>query len=251
MITDSDLDQRLTDLRATPRWAADQRASALEAVLSAAPVTHLAARPRRRRFGAAAAAACLVLGSGAGVAAAVVSGYIPIPLGYDAFGFAYYAREPHDPHAVPGTARLILQTPGPQGSTLRLRVADASTGGGYCSALSTTLGGVGEVVGCRPSITSFGGVDQMTGTGTSETRGFGTTEFSATVPGASTVKLSFDDGTSEPLAVADQFTIGWLTDAQTLKHPELIGYAANGAVVGRAQLFSASAQKHFACYPHC
>ena len=251
MITESDLDERLTDLRATPHWPADARAAALDEVLAAVPVTQLADRSRRRRFGAAAAATCLVVGSGVGVAAAVVADYIPTPLGHDAFGFAYYSGQQHDPHGVPGTARLILQTPGPQGSTLRLRVADASTGGGYCSALSTTVGGVSEIVGCRPAITSFGRVDQMTGTSTPETRGLGTTEFSATVPGAVTVKLTFDDGTSEPLPVADQFTIGWLTDAQTLKHPELVGYDAQGAVIGRAALFSAAAQKRFACYPNC
>lgn len=197
------------------------------------------ARRLRRRFGAAAAATCLVLGSGVGVAAAAAAGVFtdPPPIGQDGFG-------------VPGLARTVLAVRGPQGSTLTLRILD-SRGGTYCSELSGMPGRQTSIASCGEAVTSFGRLDEIADATSAQTVGLGPTEFSATVPGATTVKVSFDDGTSRPLAVAHDFTIGWFTDAQSLEHPELIGYDANGAVIGRTNLISAAEHQGLTCRQHC
>jgi hypothetical protein len=198
-------------------------------------------RFRRRRVSAGVLVIGAVLAGSLGAAAAI---------GVNPPGdVVHYLFGDHEKGAInpkPGTARVLLTTPGPDGKPMQLWYTDA-TRGGYCVQLAEWDSAAPAPSTARrlptdppPGLTPIGGAcgdssDEFAGENSLTEVSGGATVFSARVPGASTVRLVLADNSSRALPIEDHWTAGWLPYRET-EGAAVVGYDTAGGEVGRWML---------------
>lgn len=202
----------------------------------------MAHRPRSRFRRKLAITAIIGAGfAGAGVGTAVATGALPRGVAW-AFG---------DP--VPGaynaklsTARLIMNTTGPDGPA-SLWYADTQDGGHCVEYLGSVPGteaaaafsGQPTAIDGPPPMIYAGGCgggfdpDKFGIVDVAASGGDSPTAFVMRVPGASRVVLEVAGRTPVTLKVADGWTCGWYPSAKPMPKAVVVGYDAAGNVVGR------------------
>jgi len=232
---------------------AEHRRTSIRTLLVDAATT----RPRQVRKGprrsTAVIAAVAIFGGGVSIAAAAGANLLPDSvldvLGWQQVDGAYSAD--------PATGRLLLTTDGPHGRPVQLWYADASDNG-FCVTDVELLGGTSTTPPASSTVPDWN-ADEVRGLagGCSGPRSgigwqsFGGAGFSTSapppeqykgfiihVPDVASVRLAFDDGTSRALPLADDWTTGWVDATEYAKHPDLVGYDANGAELHRVSLGS-------------
>jgi hypothetical protein len=221
---------------------------------------------RRRRIVVTATTTFIVLGGGLSIAAGLP--VLPHVGVMQKFG---WSRTPSATYTDPTVGRLILTITGPDGQPMKLWYTELSDDR-YCVALvrsgleppSPSRDSSGRIVpvpaaggscGIKDE-TTFGGEGVWISSGsTADPRAVtppvrpvepyevlatnSPTAFAMRVPGAISARVAFRDGTrTDPLPIEQGWTAGWITDSQTQQDPKLVGYDAQGNVIGQTPLYA-------------